>query len=327
LYNIYNMNKFLELEYPYYKYISLFNKKKILKIVKDYKPQIYNEIPIELKNKNIEKFDDKYFIMKEDYEKTEQIINITNYFSENVRVKCIFINNISPLEYWKKHKKDIIKKTIEKYNKLSVYYIREIIFEQAKLCSNFRITVALTILNYFKPNSWLDISAGCGDRLICAILYNIKLYVATDPNLDLHPCYEKIIETFVVPSKRKNFIIYPNGFLEAKIPNKKFDIVFTSPPFFTTEIYSKYPENSLSTYKNEKSWCDNFFVKSLIKAYNYLKKDGHMILYMGGSKYVMNSMHKLDKIMKYRGVIYFWESKLRAIYVWQKINDSILVDL
>ena len=52
-----------------------------------------------------------------------------------------------------------------------------------------------------------------------------------------------------------------------------------------------------------------------------------MILYMGGSKYIMDSMHKLDKVMKYRGVIYFWENKPRAIYVWKKINDDILTNL
>ena len=321
------MNKFLSLEYPYYKYILLFDKKNILKNVKAYKPDIYNIIPNELKKQNIEKFDNNYFIMKEDYIKTELINNITNYFSEQVRVKCNFINNISPLEYWNKNKKNIIKKTIEKYKKLSVYYIREIIFFETKLCSNFRITVALTILNYFKPKTWLDISAGWGDRLMSAILYNIKLYVATDPNLDLHPCYDKMIETFVTPSKRKNFIIFKNGFLEAQLPNKKFDIVFTSPPFFTTEIYSVYPENSVSQYKNEKAWCNNFFIKSLIKAYNYLKKDGHMILYMGGSSYVMDNMHKLDKVMKYRGVIYFWEKKPRAIYVWQKTRNDKIVSL
>jgi hypothetical protein len=48
---------------------------------------------------------------------------------------------------------------------------------------------------------------------------------------------------------------------------------------------------------------------------------------MGGSKYIMDSMHKLDKVMKYIGIIYFWENKPRAIYVWKKINDDILINL
>jgi hypothetical protein len=58
------MNKFVSLEYPYYKYILLFDKKNILKNVKAYKPDIYNIVPNELKGQNIEKFDNNYFIMK-----------------------------------------------------------------------------------------------------------------------------------------------------------------------------------------------------------------------------------------------------------------------
>ena len=80
-------------------------------------------------------------------------------------------------------------------------------------------------------------------------------------------------------------------------------------------------------YKDEKSWCDNFFVKSLIKAYNLLKKDGHMILYMGGSEYVMKKMHLLNNIMDYRGQIYFYEKVQRGIYVWKKINNKLISSL
>ena len=182
----------------------------------------------------------------------------------------------------------------------------------------------MTILNYFKPNSWLDISAGWGDRLLSAIFCKVKYYEASDPNLDMHPCYENMIETFVPKSKQKNYIIHKNGFLEANFKKKDFDIVFTSPPFFTLEVYSQHKENSLVQFRTEKEWCDNFFVKSLIKSYNLLKVNGYMILYMGGSKYVMDSMHKLSNIMDYKGVIYFYEKNPRAIYVWQKRRDKSL---
>ena len=321
------MNKILQLEYPYYKYIAKLNKKEILKNVKDYEPIIYNQKPIVFKNVHLEKYENDYFMIKEDFIKTMNINNITDLFTEDIRIKCRFGQSLSPKEYWESNKKNIIKKTIDKYHKINIYNLREIIYENTKLCANFRITVAITILNYFKPKKWLDISAGWGDRLLSAIFCKLNLYIATDPNLDLHPGYEKIIETFVEASKRMNYKIFKNGFLEAPIPNEKFDIVFSSPPFFKLEIYSNYEENSVSKYKNEKEWCDNFLIKSLIKAYNLLKKNGHIILYMGGSKYVMESMHKLDKVMKYKGIIYFYENKPRAIYVWQKIKNNILDNL
>ena len=101
-----------------------------------------------------------------------------------------------------------------------------------------------------------------------------------------------------------------------------FDIVFSSPPFFTLEKYSSYEDNSITHYKDEETWCDQFFVKSLIKCYNHLEKDGHMILYMGGSKYVFDRMFKLNNVMAYKGVMYFYDNKPRAMYVWKKLKDG-----
>lgn len=321
------MNKYLDLEYPYYNLYYKIDKKQLLKDVKDYKPTIYfDKVPNELHKNKIEKYENNYFIIKENYNATANITDITDYFSESIRVKCRFGNSISPLDYWKKNKKYILN-ILQQTKDINIKNIRDTIFFNTKLCNNFRITVALTVLNYFKPKKWLDISAGWGDRLMAAILYKIKLYVSVDPNLDLHPCYDNIIKTFVSPAKRKNFIIYKNGFLEAQLPNEKFDFVFSSPPFFTLEIYSQFEENSLMKHKSEKEWCDNFFVKSLIKAYNYLEKDGIMILYMGGSHYVMHMMHKLDKIMDYKGIIYFYEKSPRAMYVWKKIKDDVIKSL
>ena len=48
---------------------------------------------------------------------------------------------------------------------------------------------------------------------------------------------------------------------------------------------------------------------------------------MGGSNYVMEAMHKLDNIMEYKGIIYFYENKPRGIFVWQKKTDNIIYNL
>ncbi len=318
------MNKYLELEYPYYSYSKKFNKKEILNNISTYKPTMFSKVPNNLSKLHLEKFNNAFFILKEDYLKTENINSITDYFTEKYRVKCKFGNFEIPFNYWQKHKKMLIDKTIKKYGKLSISNLREIIYStpNIKLCNNFRITVALTILNHFKPAKWLDISAGWGDRLLSALFYKTELYVGCDPNIDLHPEYQKMIKTFAKKENRENFQLIPNGFLEAKLPNEKFDIVMTSPPFFKLEIYSKHKENSVSKFDSEKDWINYFFIPSLIKAYNYLKKDGHIVLYMGGSKEVFDAMFKLNDVMKYKGIIYFYEKTPRAIYVWQKIKDG-----
>jgi len=315
------------MEYPYYRNYYKINKKEIKNLIDNYTSMIYHNIPNNLKKYELKKYDNEYFIIKENYLDTYIINNLTDYFSEKVRIKCKFGNNISLYDYWLKHKNKIIDNCLKKYGKNDIFHLRETIYYSIRGCNNFRITVALTILKYFKVKTWLDISAGWGDRLLSAIFNKVKLYVSCDPNLDLFPCYNEIINTFVTPSKKKNFIIYPNGFLEAPIEHYNFDVVFTSPPFFILEKYSSHLENSITKYSNEKEWCDNFFVKSLIKAYNHLKKNGHMILYMGGSEYVMKKMFLLSNIMEYKGIIYFYENKPKAIYVWKKIKDNLISDI
>ena len=317
------MNK---LEYPYYNLEYQFKKRDYKNKVKKFEPIIIKKVPYKFKNMKLERFDNDYFFIKEDYLKSYEINSLTDYFTEPVRIKCKFGNYLSPFDYWKKNKKGVIEDAKRRYGGVvSIKNLREIIYLNTKLCNNFRITVALTVLNYFKPKKWLDISAGWGDRLISAILYDIKLYVSCDPNLELHPYYEKIIETLVPKSKQKNFIIYKNGFIEAPIPsNKKFDIVFSSPPFFTLEKYSTFNENSITKYSNKHRWETHFFIPALIKAYNHLEKDGHMVLYMGGCEDIM---HRLDKIMDYRGIIYFYENNPRAMYVWRKRDDDIILRL
>lgn len=321
--------------YPYYNIYYKFNKKHILHIVKNFKPVIYNpknitEIPQNMRAHSFNKYnnlDSSYFIIKDDWKKNEELNNITDYFSESVRVKCSFGNNVCPLDYWNNNKVEILEHTINKYKTLNIYNIREYLFEKTRFCNNFRISVGITILNHFKPKKWLDISSGWGDRLLCALLYKVERYVSTDPNKDLHPCYNKIIETLVPKAKRNKITIHEKGFEDIDLKDEMFDFVFSSPPFFTLEKYSAYENNSITHYKDEKVWCEKFFIKSLIKCYNHLEKDGIMILYMGGSKYVFDQMFKLNNVMDYKGIIYFYDNKPRAMYVWKKLKDNKIDNL
>ncbi len=315
--------KYKKMEYPYYNYTYKFNKKKYMDEFKKYKPIIYNTVPNELSKFKLSKYDDSYFIIKSNYLEESFINDLSDYFTEKIRVKCQLLDYLTPLEFWEKNKDDILKTSLIKYNKITILTVSEIIYKNSKLCNNFRITVSSAILQYFKPKSWLDISAGWGDRLISAIINKVDLYVSSDPNLELHPSYTNIINKLVPKSKRKNYIIYPTGFLEAPITHKNFDIVFSSPPFFNLEKYSTYSQDSITQFNTQKSWTDNFFMKSLVKAHNLLKLNGFMILYIGNiDNYTAEQLKKVNKIMKYHGIIYFYESRPRGIHVWEKISSK-----
>ncbi len=305
-------------DYPYLSKISSLNANRVIQYVAEFEPVIWGEKEVSEKlspqlRAPMERFEGEYMAVYDNWKSTEHINNTTDLFSEQVRVRCNFKKFASPLSYWNSNKARILAKI----KRTNIHALREYIYSNTKLCNNFRITVAVAILRMFKPKKWLDISAGWGDRLLAAVLHGVECYVAADPNLDLQPCYNKIIQTFIPVQNRSNFVIYPTGFEIAPIPDKKFDLVFSSPPFFDLEQYSKHPDDSLQ-YNTESEWCSKFLWPSLMKAYMLLKRNGHMILYMTGSPKVMAYLKKLDDIMKYKGAIYYIDSKPRAMYVWQK---------
>lgn len=333
-YNNRKLELLYESEYPYYKLFYELDMNKFKELVK----QILNsdisvlseDIPntlrerIDKKNKSkhkirLNKYDNKYFLIEEDWDGTEELNNITDYFTEECRVLCRFGDNPSPLDYWKDNKNDILSSN----PKINIKDIRDDIYNKTKLCSNFRISVSLKVLKAFKAKKWLDISAGWGDRLISAIAYNVDRYVAVDPNDCLHPKYKKIIDSLVPIGERDRYTIIKDGFEKVELPIEKFDLVFSSPPFFELEIYSQSESDSLVSYNTIDEWYNNFLIKSLNKAYEHLEKDGHMILYMDlkDRTYLNKMIEHLSNIMEYKGIIYFYYNttlRFRKMFVWKK---------
>lgn len=112
---------------------------------------------------------------------------MTDYFTEECRIHCNFKKFDSPFEAWNKNKKELLEQTND------ILELRDLMFSRFKMCNNFRITVALTILEIFSPKKWLDISAGWGDRLLAAIGYGVDRYFSADPNPCLTDKYKEII--------------------------------------------------------------------------------------------------------------------------------------
>ena len=283
--------------------------------------KIHTTLKIPLLNlQDLNKYNNKYFIIMENWLRHYELNRLTDVFTEPVRVKCKFKNNISAFDFWNKNKLKITNESKVIYGNKNIVSLQETIYNHIHLCNNFKISVCLSILKFFNAKKWLDISCGWGDRLISAILYGVEEYYSTDPNLDLHPYYDKIINKLV--GKNNKFIINNQGF-EMLTPLKEhYDIVFSSPPFFDIEIYSKSKDDSYLNYNNEDEWINNFFIPSLIISSDSLMYNGHIVLYMGGSKKVMDVMHNtLTNILKlkYEGIIYFYSGILRKMYVWKKI--------
>jgi hypothetical protein len=317
-----NSNDFtnLNLEYPYYELI--------------YTPTISrcNYLAFKVKNKIVSTKSGQKIII-DNWNDNLELNQLTDVFTEKCRVRCTFLNNPSPLEYWTKIKKDILAKNSKNKNDLNLKIIelREIMYKNIRLCNNFRISLVLTILKMFNAKRWLDISAGWGDRLIGAILYpSLEYYCGVDPNPCVQEGYKKILDFFFSNNKvkRNKYNLIQDGFENAKLPiSKTFNLVFSSPPFFNLETYSNASSNSLLTFTTEDKWLNGFLLPSIKKASSVLEKGGHLILYQAESKktnYIPKMLEGVAKLvpeLTYKGKMFYKDvgnkSNLRDFYIWK----------
>ena len=186
--------------------------------------------------------------------------------------------------------------------------------------SNFRPLTAKLIyerylrkLGITKATIW-DPSAGWGGRILGAMAiregYNVH-YIGTDPNTD-HTTennrtkYHEVAEfynklrTGRMPGYAKlrflcqephTYEIYQCG--SEVMSNKetfqiykgKIDIVFTSPPYFSKELYSEDAGQSANKFTDYESWRDGFLEPTLRTASEWLRPGGYLAWNIADVKY------------------------------------------
>ncbi len=232
---------------------------------------------------------------KEDY----NIDMITNFFTEEARMQAKVCKGkteecLSPIEYWNKNIKNVIKHVYSKGEDLTNYTMREAMFSLCPEATLFKTTVAKTVYDIFKPKVILDMSSGWGDRLISAIAYSQTVdydvkYFGYDPNTSLTQGYKNIIDT-LAGDNRANFGVKTAPFETADLSYIKedVDLVFTSPPYFDFEVYSEDKTQSIVQYPTFINWCVNFLFRSLKNAFSKLSKDGYLVMHITDTKNMPN---------------------------------------
>jgi len=180
-------------------------------------------------------------------------------------------------------------------------------------CTLYPFPVGMTVLNMFKPKRWLDPTAGWGDRLRCAIEYGCE-YTGVDSNKEMKKAYEAIIaDKASDPSK---YEIKIGKFQNVRITGL-YDLVFTSPPFFTKELYENMVE-----WKNVQDFLDEFLKPLFKKSYQHLEVGGHLVLYIedrGVSAFIDLMKGFAEELFQYEGAFYYQSrGTVRPYYVWLK---------
>ena len=190
----------------------------------------FNIVNIKIKSKNLLYMNKPTVLIskREDYLDFEIL---SDMFQENNRMKCKFFSAVSsPHVYFEKNIKLLATGIISQNKKITPYNLREELYNTVKECSSFKPSYLIYIIRLFNAKSILDPSSGWGDRLIAAMAENVR-YVGVDPNKDLHPVYQEMID-FFAKSDTKKFTMIEDTIQDAKLPNERFDLVFTSPLTF-----------------------------------------------------------------------------------------------
>lgn len=221
---------------------------------------------------------------KEVYEK---INVITDLFTEYARIKAHVRNQPSPLEYWEKNKEKIVEEAQKRFGEVSPFSLRETIYFSTKEATTFSPAISKKIYDTLlqEPGDVLDPFSGWGDRAIGALASKKVLsYTGVDANSDLKEGYERIKDE--LPGSEKihfNIVRFEDFKTE-----QRFNLIFSSPPYFDFEIYSDSKDQSIFNKRNYDTWFYSFMRPSLKKMVDLLKKGGIIALHIGATNRTPN---------------------------------------
>lgn len=207
----------------------------------------------------------------------------SNFFHQDLRYKCDSINSPSPYRNWNEK-----KFFFTLCNALWSLGVSEVTSETLRHCiamrkyiaSQFRPSAAKAIYDHFEAKQVLDFSSGWGDRLSGALASKtVTNYIGIDPNTNLKNGYEGQVDLFG-DSKNIGIMYDPAEEALPKLKNGYFrpDLVFTSPPYFIIERYSKDSTQSWQRYKKIDKWLDGFLFPVIRDSWELLQIGGHLAI-------------------------------------------------
>lgn len=225
-----------------------------------------------------------------------KFIEETDKYAFHARMNCKREGSkYSPMEYAKRHRVTL---------KVARKKVRE--------CTLYPVPAGLAVLNLFKPKRWLDPTSGWGDRLRIALLSKIEEYTGINSNPELVEVYKRILKAY--PSNTKIDTI-SSRFQNATLKHKKYDLVFTSPPFNMFEVYK-----GATDWKSLNHFYEEFLDPFFRFCHDHLSSDGHLVLYIEkvDAEKMVKHISTILPSLKYEGVFYYEGSSPRPYYVWKK---------
>tara|TARA_Y100000310_G_C20642270_1_gene794640 strand:+ start:518 stop:1660 length:1143 start_codon:yes stop_codon:yes gene_type:complete len=217
----------------------------------------------------------------------------SDYYQQSNRWLCDSINAPSPYRTWttERFKLTLLNALWTlKCTEVNSKVLRTCIGLRKYIASQFRPSTAKAIYDHFGAKDVLDFSSGWGDRLCGFLASNARSYVGIDPNERLFPQYDKMIEDLGAGDKKIKLI---NKCAEnTTLGRRKFDLVFTSPPYFNIERYTQEDNQSFKKYRKIENWLESFLFKAIDLSWKHLRPDGCLVINVSD----VYSNHTINKI-------------------------------
>ena len=221
------------------------------------------------------------------------------YFPHAWDIKCNGKN--TPMEVYSSD--ELFMKAITKRLKRGTYVTDSGIRKELKTTtgaqsvSNFRPSASRAIYDKYGGSgvTW-DPSAGFGGRLLGAISSpTIKQYIACEPSEKTFLGLNNMASRLNVG---KEISLCNVGSEEFDLKDMKVDLVFTSPPYFNTEIYSDEETQSCNKFPEYRDWLDGYLYQTLKHVPETLKKGGYLVINIANTRNAPKLVADFKQIMK-----------------------------
>jgi len=219
---------------------------------------------------------------------------------------------------------EYVKKMLDYYRSRNIAEIRKwkYIFNlYFSSISIFRPVMAMEVYCKYKPKiAVLDPTMGWGGRLIGACALNIPKYIGIDSNTYLSEPYRQMMD-FVVNKTETKIEVFFQDALTVDYTQLKYDMVFTSPPYYNIELYRKADTDTM----NKEEWNTEFYKPLFQKTWENMQTPGYYCLNIPSEIYEDCCIPILGKYTwkialkkqtrtksaanKYSEYIYIWEKK------------------
>jgi len=236
-------------------------------------------------------------LLENDHLQTNTVgLALANYFHPHmVKVPCLEKYR-TPYEQFEDDDllKDAIRRWMELNKKPDPSGLRRILRTRDKVRSvvNFKPAISLFLYNaYAHKDSWcLDPCMGFGGRL-CGVIAANKNLLYHGIDVDAETCvgnarlagfYHDLYDVGIEKKRTWQFRFKMDmGCAEdimLTLPDETYGLIFTSPPFFQIEKYSKNPAQSYLRYPEYEIWRNKFLFTLIKESFRLCKKGGYLIL-------------------------------------------------